>query len=165
MYVRKYILSSRWLLTACFSEFWIFTNFSPGLLGLKIRVLPILFHYACTFSPNNLTGNALARVQRVHKPADLWDITFCTRWFEASSTMCTCCFDTQSSPGCTCTRRFKILTHSLICGNLGFFFGETVLIAHTFFSNFLQFCSKIYRRKQISVWKKVEQVQLAKICT
>ena len=27
------------------------------------------------------TGNALARVQRVHKPADLWDITFCTRWF------------------------------------------------------------------------------------
>ena len=26
-------------------------------------------------------GNALARVQRVHKPADLWDITFCTRWF------------------------------------------------------------------------------------
>ena len=28
-----------------------------------------------------LTGNALARVQRVHKPADLWDITFCTRWF------------------------------------------------------------------------------------
>ena len=26
-------------------------------------------------------GNALARVQRVHEPADLWDITFCTRWF------------------------------------------------------------------------------------
>ena len=25
------------------------------------------------------TGNALARVQRVHAPADLWDITFCTR--------------------------------------------------------------------------------------
>ena len=24
-------------------------------------------------------GNALARVQRVHEPADLWDITFCTR--------------------------------------------------------------------------------------
>ena len=24
------------------------------------------------------TGNALARVQRVHEPADLWDITFCT---------------------------------------------------------------------------------------
>ena len=35
--------------------------------------------------------------------------------FEASSTMCTCCFETQSSPGCTCTRtrRSKILTHSL----------------------------------------------------
>ena len=25
------------------------------------------------------TGNALAWVQRVHKPADLWDITFYTR--------------------------------------------------------------------------------------
>ena len=25
------------------------------------------------------SGNALARVQRVLKPADLWDITFCTR--------------------------------------------------------------------------------------
>ena len=24
-------------------------------------------------------GNALERVQRVHEPADLWDITFCTR--------------------------------------------------------------------------------------
>ena len=24
-------------------------------------------------------GNALDRVQRVHEPADLWDITFCTR--------------------------------------------------------------------------------------
>ena len=27
------------------------------------------------------SGNALARVQQVNKPADLWDITFCTRWF------------------------------------------------------------------------------------
>ena len=27
------------------------------------------------------SGNALARVQRVHEPADLWDITFYTRWF------------------------------------------------------------------------------------
>ena len=26
-------------------------------------------------------GNALARVKRVHAPTDLWDITFCTRWF------------------------------------------------------------------------------------
>ena len=29
------------------------------------------------FSP--YAGNALVRVQRVHKPADLWDITFYTR--------------------------------------------------------------------------------------
>ena len=28
---------------------------------------------------DNKAGNALARVQRVHEPADLWDITFCTR--------------------------------------------------------------------------------------
>ena len=27
------------------------------------------------------SGNALARVQWVHKPIDLWDITFCTRRF------------------------------------------------------------------------------------
>ena len=27
------------------------------------------------------TGNVLARVQRVHKPVDLWEITFCTRRF------------------------------------------------------------------------------------
>ena len=26
-----------------------------------------------------MAGNGLARVQRVHEPADLWDITFCTR--------------------------------------------------------------------------------------
>ena len=32
--------------------------------------------------------------------------------FEASSAMCTRCFETQSSPGCTCTRRSKFLTHS-----------------------------------------------------
>jgi hypothetical protein len=30
---------------------------------------------------NIQTGNALARVQRVHAPTDLWDIAFSTRWF------------------------------------------------------------------------------------
>ena len=30
------------------------------------------------------TGNALARVQGVHEPADIWDITFCTHWFWGS---------------------------------------------------------------------------------
>ena len=40
--------------------------------------------------------------------------------FEASSTMCTRCFETQSSPGCTCTRRFKFLTHSLKMQLFGF---------------------------------------------
>ena len=42
--------------------------------------------------------------------------------FEASSTMCTRCFETQSSPGCTCTRRSKFLTHSLLFHHS---FGET----------------------------------------
>ena len=42
--------------------------------------------YLCNDSGNKknrraLAGNALARVQRVHEPTDLWDITFCTRWF------------------------------------------------------------------------------------
>ena len=37
--------------------------------------------------------------------------------FEASNTMCTRCFETQSSPGCTCTRRSKFLTHSLVIFN------------------------------------------------
>ena len=32
-------------------------------------------------SKYTVPGNALARVQRVHEPADLWDINFCTRWF------------------------------------------------------------------------------------
>ena len=63
-------------------------------------------------------GNALARVQRVHEPADLWDITFLhpliLRLLLLS--MCTRCFETQSSPGGTCTRRSKILTHSLVWG-------------------------------------------------
>ena len=34
-------------------------------------------------------------------------------WLVYSSTMCTRCFETQSSLGCTCTRRSKFLTHSL----------------------------------------------------
>ena len=33
--------------------------------------------------------------------------------FGAYSTMYTRCFETQSSPGCSCTRRSKFLTHSL----------------------------------------------------
>ena len=46
------------------------------------------------------------RVQRVHH-------LFAHADFVASSTMCTRCFETQSSPGCTYTRRSKFLTHSL----------------------------------------------------
>jgi hypothetical protein len=60
-----------------------------------------------------LTRNALERVQRVHEPADLCDIPFAPADLEAFSTMCTRCFETQSSPGCTCTRRSKFLRHSL----------------------------------------------------
>ena len=35
----------------------------------------------CMVISNLVTENALERVQRVHEPSDLWDITFCTRWF------------------------------------------------------------------------------------
>ena len=66
-----------------------------------------IFNYndpAWPFRPLCIAGNAL---ERVHEPADHWDI--------ASSTMCTRCFEIQSSPGCTCTRRSKFLTHSLHC--------------------------------------------------
>ena len=41
----------------------------------------LIIHFllcAKTYLPT-YPGNALVRVQRVHKPADLWDITFCTR--------------------------------------------------------------------------------------
>ena len=47
--------------------------------------------------------NALARVQRVNKPADLWGITFCTRWFWGPVLF----YRTD------CTRRSKFLTHVL----------------------------------------------------
>ena len=40
--------------------------------------------------------------------------------FQAFSTMCTRCFETQSSPGYTCTRRSKILRHSLFWNLLTF---------------------------------------------
>ena len=46
--------------------------------------------YICKiYYTNTITGNALAWVQWVHKPADLWDIIFAPTDFEASSTMCT----------------------------------------------------------------------------
>ena len=35
--------------------------------------------FICFSQKFSLAGNALARVQRVHAPSDLWDITFCTR--------------------------------------------------------------------------------------
>ena len=56
----------------------------------KISIGPILFfYYEESLVSSNLNqkifrfhcvrpGNALEWVQRVHKPADLWDITFCT---------------------------------------------------------------------------------------
>ena len=43
------------------------------------------FHFSNLYSAPS--GNALARVQWVYEPADLWDITFCTADFEAFSTI------------------------------------------------------------------------------
>jgi hypothetical protein len=37
--------------------------------------------WPCYNNISEHSGNALARVQQVHAPADLWDITFCTRRF------------------------------------------------------------------------------------
>ena len=55
--------------------------------------------------------------------------------------MCTRCFETQSSSGCTCTRRSKFLTHSLlfVLSN-GFYriFTKSVLIG-TFFTKYATF--------------------------
>ena len=40
--------------------------------------------------------------------------------YEASRPMSTRCFETQSSPVCTCSRRSKFLTHFLVVGCLPF---------------------------------------------
>ena len=47
-----------------------------------LRLEHIFFFLTCdrmTVRREIIAGNALARVQRVHEPADLLDITFCTR--------------------------------------------------------------------------------------
>ena len=44
------------------------------LRGQQINLVYITEGTTTIYQP--LTGNALERVQRVHKPADLWDITF-----------------------------------------------------------------------------------------
>jgi hypothetical protein len=45
----------------------------------KYSGIPKSFGRPVIISDSTKAGNALARVQRVHAPADLWDITFCTR--------------------------------------------------------------------------------------
>jgi hypothetical protein len=57
-------------------------NLAPYMTHLALKFLYI-FDYSgpecgvCFFLLH--AGNALERVQRVQAPADLWDITFCTR--------------------------------------------------------------------------------------
>ena len=41
--------------------------------------IPKSQEYTNTFKQNLTSGNALERVQWVQAPADLWNITFCTR--------------------------------------------------------------------------------------
>ena len=73
-----------------------------------------LHHQVCIPCPVQLrrecvsTGAAGARTPQIFGTSP-----FAPADFEASSTICTRCFETQSSPGCTCTRRSKFLTHSL----------------------------------------------------
>ena len=86
---------------------------------------------------NIMLGHAkqivLSNLHNIHKLPNIFDLTYTQQnivwrknwWFykvhfstlmvdfSDSSTICTRCFETQSSPGCTCTRRSKILTHSL----------------------------------------------------
>ena len=77
-----YSLSNRW-------------GFSSIQLNMSWRAQfdPVSPRSTITVEPYGLqlvtsTGNALAQVQRMHEPADLWDTTFCIN-FEASSTKCT----------------------------------------------------------------------------
>ena len=64
-------------------------TFFPSIILIyrqfKAEVVCDLLVLRCAVQCNVLfwfsSGNALARVQRVHEPKDLWDITFCTRWF------------------------------------------------------------------------------------
>ena len=69
----------------------------------KLKVTPT-FCFAFKVPDNvaassKYSGNALARVQRVHEPVDLWDITFCNPLILRllHSTMCTCCFDHKNA--------------------------------------------------------------------
>ena len=48
-------------------------------MGLEATQEVYLIDHGFDFLKVDMTGNALARVQWVHEPADLWDITFCTR--------------------------------------------------------------------------------------
>ena len=41
----------------------------------------INLHYEIRIRQKIYIGNALAWVQRVHEPADLWDIAYCTRYY------------------------------------------------------------------------------------
>ena len=51
----------------------------PRLRADKPNDINNSFEMSTAFRGDVSSGNALARVQRMHKPADLWDITFCTR--------------------------------------------------------------------------------------
>ena len=72
----------------------------------------------------------LARVQRMHKPVDLWDITFCTRRFWGSKYYWhlqilrprALFYRTD------CTRRSKFLTHDLVAMTGGVLILETGVI-------------------------------------
>ena len=48
------------------------------ILFIKPQVNFVHFFF---FETVTKQGNVLARVKRVHKPVDLWDIAFCTRRF------------------------------------------------------------------------------------
>ena len=86
----KFVYTQRVKLKKCQSKLKNFIYLKLMNLSLLCPVLflilmkslrPLLKVMAIPVVEFRNSGNALARVQRVHKPADLWDTTFCTRWF------------------------------------------------------------------------------------
>ena len=86
--------------------FTTFHNFPSTYICLKFRF--VFYRHLPKKIPRDESG-----CSRCTNPQIFGTSPFAPADFEASSTMCTCCFEIQSSPGCSCTRRSKVLTHSL----------------------------------------------------
>ena len=80
MWEKKVVFNNKFVSKQNFKKIYLFIStfeFRQKKVGL-IESTSICLK-ACFSS--NLAGNALERVQWVHEPTDLWDLTFCTRRF------------------------------------------------------------------------------------